>query len=157
MILTSCCLVNIKSAGAKNSASACQACPPSGRRVWVRVLSSCLFWQVLYFIGGKNVAIHKSAIKRDRQSKVQRLRNAGYKTMAKNAVKELRLAIANKKIEDANLSLNKAVSTLQKVQSKGVLHKNTASRKISRLTRQINKLATMSAEGNKEEKSDSPK
>ena len=103
------------------------------------------------------MANHKSAIKRDRQSKVQRLRNAGYKTMAKNAVKELRLAIANKKIEDANLSLNKAVSTLQKVQSKGVLHKNTASRKISRLTLQINKLATMSVEGNKEEKSDSPK
>jgi len=98
------------------------------------------------------VANHKSAIKRDRQSKVQRLRNAGYKTMAKNAVKDLRLAIANKKIEDANLSLNKAISTLQKVQSKGVLHTNTASRKISRLTRQVNKLAIVSAEENKEEK-----
>ena len=103
------------------------------------------------------MANHKSAIKRDRQSKVQRLRNAGYKTMAKNAVKEVRLAIANKKIEDVNLSLNKAISTLQKVQSKGVLHKNTASRKISRLAHQVNKLATISAEENKEEKSGSPK
>jgi small subunit ribosomal protein S20 len=103
------------------------------------------------------VANHKSAIKRDRQSKVQKLRNAGYKTMAKNAVKELRLAIANKKIEDANLSLNKAISTLQKVQSKGVLHKNTASRKISRLTRQVNKLVIVSAEESKEEKLGSPK
>ena len=95
------------------------------------------------------MANHKSAIKRDRQSKVQRLRNAGYKTMAKNAVKELRLAIANKKIEDANLSLTKAISTLQKVQSKGALHKNTASRKISRLTRQVNKLSIVSAEETK--------
>jgi len=103
------------------------------------------------------VANHKSAIKRDRQSKVQRLRNAGYKTMAKNAVKELRLAIANKKIEDASLSLNKAISTLQKVQSKGALHKNTASRKISRLTRQVNKLVIVSAEENIEEKLGSPK
>jgi small subunit ribosomal protein S20 len=112
---------------------------------------------VLNFIGDKNVANHKSAIKRDRQSKVQRLRNAGYKTIAKNAVKELRLAIANNKIEDANLSLNKTISTLQKVQSKGALHKNTASRKISRLTRQVNKLAIVSAEENKEEKLSSPK
>ena len=103
------------------------------------------------------MANHKSAIKRDRQSKVQRLRNAGYKTMAKNAVKDLRLAIANKKIEDANLSLNKAISTLQKVQSKGALHKNTASRKISRLTRQVNQLTVVSAEENKEEKLGSPK
>ena len=103
------------------------------------------------------MANHKSAIKRDRQSKVQRLRNAGYKTMAKNAVKELRLAIANKKIEDANLCLNKAISTLQKVQSKGALHKNTVSRKISRLTRQVNKLAIVSAEKNREEKLGSPK
>jgi small subunit ribosomal protein S20 len=103
------------------------------------------------------VANHKSAIKRDRQSKVQRLRNAGYKTMAKNAVKELRLAIANEKVEDANQSLKKTVSILQKVQSKGVLHKNTVSRKISRLTRQANKLATIHAEENKEEKSGSLK
>jgi len=103
------------------------------------------------------VANHKSAIKRDRQSKVQRLRNASYKTMAKNAVKELRLSITNKKIEDANLSLNKAISTLQKVQSKGALHKNTASRKISRLTRQVNKLAIVSAEESKGEKLGSPK
>ncbi|TET95537.1 MAG: 30S ribosomal protein S20 [Desulfobacteraceae bacterium] len=103
------------------------------------------------------MAIHKSAIKRDRQSKVQRLRNAAYKTRAKNAVKELRLAIANKKIEDAKLSLNKAISTLQKVQSKGAIHKSTASRKISRLTLQVNKLATLITEGNKEEKSGSPK
>ena len=103
------------------------------------------------------MANHKSAIKRDRQSKAQRLRNTRSKTMAKNAVKELRLTIANKKIEGANLSLNKVISTLQKVQSKGAIHKNTASRKISRLTRQVNKFATANAEGNKEEKPSSLK
>ena len=103
------------------------------------------------------MANHKSAIKRDRQSKVQRLRNAGYKTRAKNVVKELKLAIANKNIEEASISLNKAISTLQKVQSKGAIHSNTASRKISRLTRQVNKLVTVSTQENKEEKSDSPK
>jgi small subunit ribosomal protein S20 len=103
------------------------------------------------------VATHKSAIKRDRQSKVRRLRNMAYKTKAKNAIKEVRLAIANKRIEDAKLSLNKTISILQKVQSKGVIHKNTASRKISRLTIQVNKLAAMSSGGNIVEKPDSPK
>ena len=103
------------------------------------------------------MANHKSAIKRDRQSKVRRLRNAAYKTMAKNAVKEVRFAIANKKIDDVNLSLNKAISTIQKVKSKGVLHKNTASRKISRLAHQVNKLATASVGENTDEKSGSPK
>lgn len=103
------------------------------------------------------MANHKSAIKRDRQSKVRRLRNMAYKTKAKNAIKEARLAIANKGIEDARSSLNQTISVLQKVQSKGIIHKNTASRKISRLTIQVNKLAAMSSEGNKDEKSDPPK
>jgi small subunit ribosomal protein S20 len=102
------------------------------------------------------VANHKSALKRDRQSKAQRLRNTGYKTRAKNAIKELRLAIENNKIDEARLSLNKTVSMLQKVQSKGVMHKNTASRKISRLARRVNELATISSEENIKEKSDSP-
>ncbi len=103
------------------------------------------------------MATHKSAIKRDRQNKAQRLRNMAYKTMAKNAIKEVRLAIANKKIEDARPSLNKAVSILQKIQSKGVMHKKTASRKVSRLTLQLNKLANTSSQGNKDEKSVPPK
>jgi small subunit ribosomal protein S20 len=103
------------------------------------------------------VATHKSAIKRDKQSKVRRVRNIAYKTMAKSAIKEVRLAIGNKKIEDATLSLNKATAILQKVQSKGAIHKNTASRKISRLAIQVNNIATTSSEGNKDEKSVPPK
>ena len=103
------------------------------------------------------MATHKSAIKRDRQSKEQRSRNIAYKTRAKTAIKEVRLAIADKKIEDARLSLRKAASVLQKVQSKGVIHKNTASRKISRLALQVNKLGTMSPQENKDEKPGPPK
>jgi small subunit ribosomal protein S20 len=98
------------------------------------------------------VANHKSALKRDRQSKSRRLRNLGYKTRAKNAIKELRLSIANNNTEAARQSLNRTVSVLQKVQSKGVLHRNTVSRKISRLTRHVNNLASVSAEQHKEEK-----
>jgi small subunit ribosomal protein S20 len=101
------------------------------------------------------VANHKSAMKRDRQSKVRRLKNTAYKTRAKNAVKELRLAIENNKIDEARLSLTKTISILQKVQSKGVMHQNTASRKISRLARRVNELAAIS-EGSIKEGSDSP-
>ena len=103
------------------------------------------------------MATHKSAIKRDRQSKAQRLRNMAYKTRGKSAIKEVRLATANKGIEDARLSLNKAVSVLQKTQSKGAIHKNTASRKISRLARQVNKLANTGSEGSRDEKPAPPK
>jgi len=104
------------------------------------------------------VAIHKSAIKRDRQNKAQRLRNLAYRTRAKKAIKGVRLTITNKKVEDAKLSLNNAISVLQKGQSKGAIHQNTASRKISRLARQVNKMGALaSSEENKDGKPDPPK
>jgi len=102
------------------------------------------------------LATHKSAIKRARQNRVRRIRNMGYKTRAKNAINEVRLAIENKGIEDAHLSLSNAISILQKVQTKGIMHKNTASRKISRLALQVNKLAATGSEEGKGERLDSP-
>ncbi len=88
------------------------------------------------------MATHKSALKRARQSKTKRLRNLGYKTKAKRAVKEVRSAVSNNSADEARESLVRAVSIIQKTASKGVIHKNKASRKISRLTRQVNKLTS---------------
>lgn len=85
------------------------------------------------------MATHKSALKRARQSRIRRLRNLGYRTKAKKAVKEVRNAVANNSADEARESLIRAVSIIQKTASKGVMHKNTASRKISRLARQVNK------------------
>lgn len=85
------------------------------------------------------MATHKSALKRARQSRIRRLRNLGFKTKAKKAVKEVRNAVANNSADEARESLIRAVSIIQKTASKGVMHKNTASRKISRLARQVNK------------------
>jgi small subunit ribosomal protein S20 len=79
-----------------------------------------------------------------------------YKTSAKSVIKEVRLAIANKSLENAQSSLSKAVSILQTIQAKGVIPKNTASRTISRLSVQVNKLAAMDSEQSTAEKSDSP-
>lgn len=87
------------------------------------------------------MANHKSAIKRARQNEVRRLRNRGYKSRCKKAIKELRSAIDENSIEKAQQDLKEAVSLLQKTASRGVMHKNQASRKISRLTRQINQLS----------------
>ena len=88
------------------------------------------------------MATHKSALKRAKQSKIRRLRNVGYKTKAKRAVKEVRTALSNNSADEARESLVRAVSIIQKTASRGVIHRNTASRKISRLTRQVNKLAS---------------
>ena len=88
------------------------------------------------------MATHKSALKRAKQNKIKRLRNVGYKTKAKRAVKEVRTAVNNNTADEARESLVRAVSIIQKTASKGVIHRNTASRKISRLARQVNKLTS---------------
>jgi small subunit ribosomal protein S20 len=87
------------------------------------------------------LANHKSAIKRARQNEVRRLRNKGYKSRTKKAIKELRIAIKDNSPEDAQQGLKDAISILQKTASRGVIHKNQASRKISRLSRQVNQLS----------------
>ena len=87
------------------------------------------------------MANHKSALKRARQSETRRLRNIGYKTRVKHAVKEVRTAITNNSTEQAKETLIKAVSIIQKTSSKGIIHRKKASRKISRLARQVNRLS----------------
>ena len=103
------------------------------------------------------LATHKSAVKRHKQNITRRTRNAGYKTRAKTAIKAVRSAVADQDIEQARTSLSKTVSILQKIQSKGVIHKNTSSRKIARLSREVHKLAAVSSGGDKAEEADSPK
>ena len=86
------------------------------------------------------MANHKSALKRARQNRVRRTRNMSYKTRAKNAVKDVRSAAAGKLEDEAREKLRKAVSIIQKAASKGVIHKRTASRKVSRLYRLVNQI-----------------
>ena len=88
------------------------------------------------------MANHKSALKRAKQSEIRRLRNISYKTRVKNAVKEVRSAVTDSSPDQAQECFIKAVSIIQKTASKGIIHKNKASRKISRLARQVNQLQT---------------
>lgn len=85
------------------------------------------------------MANHPSALKRARQSKTRRLRNLAHKTRAKSVVKEVKALLASKNTDQAQEKLKKAVSTLHCSASKGVLHPKKASRKISRLTRALNR------------------
>lgn len=86
------------------------------------------------------MANHASALKRARQNEVRRIRNKSYKTRVKKVVKEVRTAIAANSVDQAQQSFKAAVSVLQKTASKGVIHKNQASRKIARLARGLNRI-----------------
>ncbi|RJR30331.1 MAG: 30S ribosomal protein S20 [Desulfobacteraceae bacterium] len=91
------------------------------------------------------MAYHKSALKRARQSKERRMRNMSSKSMAKTAVKAVVAAVEENKAPEAGEALKKAVSVLQKIAGKKVIHRKKASRKISRLTRRVNKLDSAKA------------
>lgn len=84
------------------------------------------------------MANHASAIKRHKQSEKRRARNAAVKSTLKTAVKKVKEAQTAGKADEAKANLLKAVSELDRAVTKGVLHKNNAARKISRLTKQVN-------------------
>ncbi len=82
----------------------------------------------------------KSAIKRVLVAKRNEERNVAFKSSIKTAVKKA-LALANGEDNEAlNKALSKVYQLCDKAVSKGILHKNTAARKKSRLTLAINKL-----------------
>jgi small subunit ribosomal protein S20 len=84
------------------------------------------------------VANHKSAGKRNRQAQVRRLRNRMNKSKMKTVVNKVDEAVAAGSAEAAQEALKKAISVVAKTASKGTIHKKTASRKISRLTKRVN-------------------
>lgn len=81
------------------------------------------------------MATHKSALKRHRQSLQRRDRNRARKSQMKTAVKKLVSAMENKDADTLQAALKESQSVIAKTASRGVIHKKTASRKISRLTR----------------------
>ncbi|NOK13635.1 30S ribosomal protein S20 [Corallococcus exercitus] len=83
----------------------------------------------------------KSAEKRHRQSLKRRARNVNVRTTVKDAVKSAREAIASKDGTKTTDALKAASKTLNKAASKGVLHKRTAARRISRLAKAAAKKA----------------
>jgi small subunit ribosomal protein S20 len=85
--------------------------------------------------------IHKSTIRRARQAERRHERNRATMNAVKTLIKKVQTAVADKKLEEAKALLGEAVSAIGKAASKGVLKRNTASRRISRLTLRVNALS----------------
>ncbi len=83
----------------------------------------------------------KSAKKRILVSKTRNERNKSIKSAVKTSIKKVDAAIAAQDKEAAQAALLAATSLIDKAATKGVYHKNTASRKISRLTKAVNGIA----------------
>lgn len=83
----------------------------------------------------------KSAKKRIKVIETKTARNKAIKSKVKTAIKKVDAAIAANDKEAAKVALKNASIELSKAASKGVYHKSTSSRKISRLTLAVNKLA----------------
>ncbi len=83
----------------------------------------------------------KSAKKRILIIEKKTLRNKSTKSRVKTTIKKVEAAIANNDKAAAETALRNAISELNKAASKGIYHKNTVSRKISRMTKAVNKLA----------------
>lgn len=82
------------------------------------------------------MANHKSAIKRMHQNERRRVQNMSYKSSIRTAVKKF-LRAAGEKTTDAQQLLRSAISLLDKGVSKGIVHRNTASRKIAGLSKKL--------------------
>jgi small subunit ribosomal protein S20 len=85
--------------------------------------------------------IHKSTIRRARQSERRRERNRATINAVRSLVKKVQTAVAEKKVEEARTLLREATSALSKAVTKGAMKRNTASRRVSRLTLHVNALS----------------
>ncbi len=85
--------------------------------------------------------VHKNVFKAARQSEKRRLRNRSVQSGVKNLVKKFQSAVESKNAEEVTGTLRDALRGLAKAASKGIIHKKTAARRISRLTAQSRRLA----------------
>lgn len=90
------------------------------------------------------MANHKSALKRQRQNEKRRLYNKMYRTRARTFVKKARATIASGDVEAAKEATRLAIQDLDKAASRGVIHRNNAARRKSRLMKQLAALESQS-------------
>ena len=83
----------------------------------------------------------KSAKKRILVTEVRTLRNKSIKSKVKTLVKKVEAAVAASDKAAASAALAEAVVAIDKAAAKGVYHKNTAARKVSRITKAVNSIA----------------
>ncbi|HHJ06229.1 MAG TPA: 30S ribosomal protein S20 [Anaerolineae bacterium] len=81
----------------------------------------------------------KSAKKRARQNEKRRMRNRYYKTTARTYIKQARALIDAGQLDEAETAVKAAAKALDVAAGKGIIHKNNASRRKSRLMLHLNK------------------
>ncbi len=87
------------------------------------------------------MANHKSALKRVRQTGKKNSINRSNRSQLRTTIKKLRAAVAGQDKAASTELLNPTVSMIDKAVNKGIIHKNTAARYKSRLTKHVNDLA----------------
>jgi small subunit ribosomal protein S20 len=79
----------------------------------------------------------KSAIKRNRQNEKRRLRNRVYRGQARTFIRDARVQLMEENLDEAREATFRAVKALDKAAEKGVIHKNNAARRKSRLMKHL--------------------
>ena len=87
----------------------------------------------------------KSAKKRARQAEKRRRHNAGLRSMVRTYIKKVILAIDAGNKENAQKAYQEAIPVIDRMVTKGIIHKNKAARHKSRLNAQIKALAQQAA------------
>ena len=80
---------------------------------------------------------HASATKAHRQSLKNREHNRQFRARLRNALRNIRVAIDGKDLTAAKTALRQTISLIDKMASKGIIHRNAASRYKSRLTTRL--------------------
>jgi small subunit ribosomal protein S20 len=91
------------------------------------------------------MANHKSTLKRIKQTAKRTERNRFYRTRIKNITRDVVEAVTAGDVEKAQAAFKVANKSFHKFVSKGILKKNTAARKVSRLNKVVKELALKTA------------
>ena len=83
----------------------------------------------------------KSGIKRDRQSKIRRDRNTHVKSTLRSTIKNFLSTVESKDLDKSKELLKVTIRALDKAATKGVIHKSTASRNVSRFSKKVHSLS----------------
>jgi small subunit ribosomal protein S20 len=83
----------------------------------------------------------KSQIKRNRQNEKRRVHNRIFRGRARTLIAKAQTAIASESQDEAAEAVKLAIRSLDKAAEKGVIHKNNAARRKSRLMKRLNQLA----------------
>src|SRR5262249_19982650 len=89
-------------------------------------------WEVIDY-----VATHASALKAHRQSLKNRERNRQFRARLRNALRSVRAAVDGNDLAGAKTALQQTASLIDRMASKGIIHKNAAGRYKSRLSRRL--------------------